>query len=170
MEIPLIYRKNDEVNNAGTYTKTIEDDGNIKLNFKPRSYIRIRSKPFNWSKNKITKEMGLPALWDNTGALTIYINPHEENKINDVINLVAWCYTKVLNYDGLTSDEFVEIAPGMWLLESDLALAHLDEEGKESLSKALSQIFTEKPKMFLISTPEKRGEPKFFTKHEERDA
>lgn len=159
MAIPLIYQKNDGFSNAGSYIKTVDGDGRIELAFTPRSSISIRSAPFNWSKNKLVEEMGLGATWDNTGALKVHMEPDDENKVKDVINLIAWCYSKVLNYDGLSSDEFVEIAPGMWMLESDLALAHLDEKGKEDLSKALLEIFTEKPKMFLIATPKpkKRG-------------
>jgi len=153
MEIPLIYRRNDEIKNAGTYTKTVKPTEEIELSFKPRSSLSIRSGPFNWTKNKIVGEMRLAATWDNTGALKVHVEPHQEDKIQEVINMVAWCYTKVLDYDGLSSDEFVEIAPGMWMLESDLALAHLDKAGQEELDQALSKIFTEKPKMFLIITP-----------------
>lgn len=155
MSVPLIYEKGDLVNHVGTLTR-VYSDVDICLEFTPISNVRISSEAFNTTKNRIVNIIGAGAIWDNTGKISVHLcidDPDRNQKANEIKKLVARTYSALLEMDEFRENEFIQVAPGIWMLESDAAMAKLDEEGQRKLDEVLKEIFTERPLKMFISSP-----------------
>jgi len=162
MSVPLIYENHDAVKHVGSM-KREENDTDIKIEFTPISGVWIRSGAFNSMKNKIVNNIGAAVTWDNTGKITVHIDacdPDRRRKVSEIRKLVTWTYGVLLEANGFREDDLIQVAPGIWMLESDSAMARLDKAGQEKLEQALREIFTERPLKLFISTPVQTEEMK----------
>jgi len=128
------------------------------------SSVWMSSEAFNAAKNRIANNIGAAVMWDNSGKITIHLDicdPDRHRKISEIRKLVTWTYGVLLETNGLREDAFIQVVPGIWMLESDAAMGRLDKAGQEKLEQALREIFTERPLKMFITTPEVNTETGF---------
>jgi len=164
MSVPLIYEREDVVKHVGSM-KREENKTDIKLEFTPISNVWMSSEAFNATKNRIVHNIGAAMIWDDSGKITVHIeacDPDRHRKASEIRKLVTWTYGVLLETNDLREeDALIQVAPGIWLLESDAAMGRLDKAGQEKLEQALREIFTERPLKMFITTPEVNTETDF---------
>jgi len=154
MSAPLICERDDDVKHVGTFQR-LDGEDDIELVFIPAGEVWIKSERFTRMKERLIECFDASAIWDNTGKIIIHLKPESyiEHKISKIKKLVSWTYKALLEQEA-SEDDLMQVAPGIWMLESDIGLAQLDKESWEKLDQALAEIFGEKPKKLFISTPE----------------
>jgi len=156
MSIPLIYEEKGAVMHVGSM-EIVEDENGIEISFKPINNVWMSSEAFNATKNRIVHNVGAAMMWDNSGKITAHIDacdPDRHHKISEIRKLVTCTYGVLLETNGLREeDALIQVAPGVWLLESDGAMAKLDKDGQRKLDEVLKEIFTERPLKMFISSP-----------------